>query len=745
MLNKSVKRVFHCITYSSRPSASASSNYNTFISRNVSFSPDSSMSSDDFNDSFGATLKPVTPIKRISLSPPGTVKDSPAKAERILSILRSDQFSSFTEKENLDSIDGDNNHQQIEIINSSLPAPRNQLIEKDINIIESSPIENRVKVLPVRTSPYFPQFKKRLASPISKTPKRAFSTSNNDYSLFLATQKPTTPQPEKGFKPIPKSVKALILSAEQEAVLKMVMEGTSLFYTGSAGTGKSVLLRAIIKSLKNKYSKGKVAVTASTGLAACNIGGITVHNFAGVGLAQGTMKTLLKKIRKNRKALNRWRDIKVLVIDEISMIDGKFFNILNELAQTLRRNNEPFGGIQLVVCGDFFQLPPVSKSVSVDGEVVEKEEAMFAFESKSWEDAIKETIILKEVFRQKGDQQFIDMLNDMRTGKVSEETDREFRKLTRSLSKVDGIEPAELFCTRWEVDYANNKRLKKLTGQTKVYTSEDSGSLPPENRQTILNNILAPQKLFLKKNAQVMCIKNFDETLVNGSLGQVIGFMNRDTYMHYELRKEHPELSPEEIKTLAENKKKEKGEDLKIEDSNDENLTDSIFDFLKEVPVSADAHGENIQRKKDLLEKLHSSTNVERNKYPLVRFLLPDGINTREVLVEPELWNIEDENMNVLAKRVQLPLILAWSLSIHKSQGQTLPKVKVDLRRVFENGQAYVALSRATSREGLQVLHFDRYKIKTHPKVIQFYKSLSSAGEVKKKGQQKLGFKYAVA
>lgn len=114
---------------------------------------------------------------------------------------------------------------------------------------------------------------------------------------------------------------------------------------------------------------------------------------------------------------------------------------------------------------------------------------------------------------------------------------------------------------------------------------------------------------------------------------------------------------------------------------------------------------------------------------PLVRFLLPDGVNTREVLVEPETWTVEDEHQQVLASRTQVPLMLAWSLSIHKSQGQTLPKVKVDLKRVFENGQAYVALSRAVSRAGLQVLNFDKYKIRAHPKVIDFYSTLFTPEE----------------
>lgn len=537
-----------------------------------------------------------------------------------------------------------------------------------------------------------------------------------------------------------KNVKPIILSSEQEYILQLAMRGASLFYTGSAGTGKSVLLRSIIKALRQKYEKGKVAVTASTGLAACNIGGITLHSFAGVGLGDGPVDVLMKRLKRNKKAYNRWCQIKVLIIDEVSMIDGNFLNKLDHIAKATRKNKRPFGGIQLIVSGDFYQLPPVSKSrPRGDMADMEMEEAIFAFESEAWKNAIQCTIILREVFRQRGDHVFIEMLNDMRSGKVTSDTIAEFNKLTRPLETSDGIEAAELFSTRYEVENANNTKLRLLKGTAQLFKSIDSGSLQVEQRQAMLNNFLAPQKLFLKKNAQVMCIKNFDETLVNGSLGQVVNFMDKDTYMCYNLMKEKPYASVEEISQDF-NKRLEKTkpdqEELDVEQGATQ-LSDSIFDFLNDDDVEDKENissmdnsilNENIERKKAYLNSLHQSSN--KIKYPLVRFLLPDGYNTREVLVEPEEWTVEDEHENVLVRRVQLPLILAWSLSIHKSQGQTLPKVKVDLKRVFERGQAYVALSRAVSRKGLQVLNFDRSKILAHPKVNEFYSTLTSAGEI---------------
>lgn len=570
-------------------------------------------------------------------------------------------------------------------------------------------------------------------------------------TIQLQTQRPfTTAVDGVESSSVPtKSVVPIVLSAEQERVLQLAKSGESLFYTGSAGTGKSVLLRSIIKELRRQHN-GNVAVTASTGLAACNIGGITLHSFAGVGLGEGSVDNWQKKLRSNKKAHTRWGTVKVLIIDEILMIDGSFFDKLDELAKRVRRSRAPFGGIQVIACGDFFQLPPVSK-IKYDGTPLT--EAVFAFESEAWQRTIERSILLQEVFRQKGDQRFIDMLNEMRTGKISSDTEREFRQLTRKLECPEGIVPAELFSTRYEVDSANNTRLARLSGDTHLFTAVDGGELPPQTRQNVLNNFLAPQKLFLKKNAQVMCIKNFDETLVNGSLGQVVGFMDKNTFQLYEKVKEHPDV---EIERLHAQLKKDDSDadDFVVNDYASQQYNDLVFEFLRDVSYTGDSRSsqfssseldksftESKERKLEFINSMITAAD-KRKLLPLVRFLLPDGINTREVLVEPETWTVEDEHQNVLASRMQVPLMLAWSLSIHKSQGQTLPKVKVDLKRVFENGQAYVALSRAVSRAGLQVLNFDKYKVRCHPKVMEFYSTLFDPAETPEetvpRGQQSL-------
>ena len=191
------------------------------------------------------------------------------------------------------------------------------------------------------------------------------------------------------------NVAPVFLSDEQKSVLELVAEkGKSVFFTGSAGTGKSVLLREIIKKMRDKYKReaSHVAVTASTGLAACNIGGITLHSFAGFGLGKEAAPELVRKIRKNQKSKHRWLQTKVLIIDEVSMVDGELFDKLEEIARMIRNNGRPFGGIQLVITGDFFQLPPVPDYSRA---------SKFAFDAATWNTSIEHTIGLTQVFRQK--------------------------------------------------------------------------------------------------------------------------------------------------------------------------------------------------------------------------------------------------------------------------------------------------------------------------------------------------------
>lgn len=660
---------------------------------------------------------------------------------------------------------------------SKIPKMLERSAPKVPNVSERS--APKISNIPEQSTPKIPNIPEQSASKIPNIPDQSAPNNHgskrclqDDHSLMITEEQEkvqfaekftlltqrnciqNTQEIESRLKLNPKG-KVMIpvrLSKEQEDVIRLAEAGHNIFYTGSAGTGKSVLLREMIKVLKDVYGHDQVAVTASTGLAACNIGGVTLHSFAGVGLGHGEVTKVYRKVRRSRKHVKRWESVSALVIDEISMLDGELLDKLDFIAQKIRKNHKPFGDIQLIFCGDFFQLPPVNKDPN--------NSTKFAFESNVWKEGIDVTIMLTKVFRQQGDSKFIEMLNKMRLGQIDAETEREFKKLSRPLPQ-DEIIPAELYSTRNEVERANYQRLNRLPGKAHVFHAIDGGVLEDrEMKEKLLQNFLAPKELQLKIGAQVMMIKNIDATLVNGSLGKVIDFIDPETYMFYETVLRNPDLSPGALAKLKDNPEllretwnefcEESESDTPVRqktikdnfcrgdpDESVAQLGESIFDFLKDASSDDIETRTNLDRKRELLKQVHESSKGKR-KLPLVRFKTSD-MSTRTILVEPESWAIEDENEKALVSRVQLPLMLAWSLSIHKSQGQTLPKVKVDLRRVFEKGQAYVALSRAVSREGLQVLNFDKTRINAHQKVIDFYGTLVTVEHAIKRLQTEAG------
>jgi ATP-dependent DNA helicase PIF1 len=234
--------------------------------------------------------------------------------------------------------------------------------------------------------------------------------------------------------------------------------------------------------------------------------------------------------------------------------------------------------------------------------------------------------------------------------------------------------------------------MNQLQGQIFPFEARDAGTVTDkERRDKLLQSCMVPETIYLKKGAQVMLVKNMDDTLVNGSLGKVTGFM-----------------------------------------------TEQVFAFYKENEEAFLENGGEGSEELAALTKLKEKTMgiSTQQLYPVVRFAIADG-TTRDLLCKREDWKIELPNGEVQASRSQIPLILAWALSIHKAQGQTLERVRVDLGRVFEKGQAYVALSRATSMAGLQVMRFDPRKVLAHDKVRAFYSGLSRAEQIESKAKSK--------
>lgn len=494
------------------------------------------------------------------------------------------------------------------------------------------------------------------------------------------------------------------LTDEQNEVVQLAVDqGLNLFYTGSAGTGKSVVLKTLIQKMKRKHGDDAVAICASTGLASCNIGGITIHKFSGFGIGDKSPENLFAFVAKRPQAVKKWKKTKVLIVDEVSMIEGQYLDKFDYVARNVRKSNRPFGGIQVIFTGDFFQLPPVSKN---------GKPTSYCFESQSWKRAIQKTILLNKVFRQK-DNSLIEMLNEIRYGeRISVASRNLITSLDRAIEYDDGLEATELYPTRMEVTSANAKRMHSLSGKEIVFNAVDS--ISPEvkdkaaERKKLDSSFLAEPSLKLKEGCQVMLIVNFSDKLVNGSIGNVLYFLPTTLYTSIvtEYRNIEDQQAIKEIRMIS--------DCVGLTNIND--VPPHIIEYQAKM-LNLDAKGRFDKFIKTALRyKKH-------DMMPVVRFKVP---NQRD---ETEIINIHSfalDGYRNKTERQQIPLILCYALSIHKSQGQTIPRLRIDLKKVFEVGQVYVALSRAVSLDALEVRNFDPSKIKCDQKVKKFYMSMKT-------------------
>jgi ATP-dependent DNA helicase PIF1 len=425
-----------------------------------------------------------------------------------------------------------------------------------------------------------------------------------------------------------------LLNTEQKLALSIMNSGKSMFLTGSAGTGKSFVIQKYFNHAVKIYGTFRVFKTSSTGVSAIIIGGITLHKFGGIFIGEGTPDDLIKKMPFSAK--DRWRDTKVLFIDEISMIHPALFDKLDIIAKKLRRSDLPFGGIQVICSGDFFQLSPISN----DGE------DRFCFESKCWDLLIQDrSVTLVKIMRQ-SDEKFQSLLTDLKYGKINDEN----KKLLESRVDVElinkyGIEPTILFSKNVDVNYINDKKLKMLLEKETPYTytakyeilynKTSSSKSDAIKKVSELTKDFIPDEIILCVGCQVVFKKNISELIANGTRGIVSGFHKPNEFSEY-----FPEVTLlNGIKYLA----------LPIE-------------FEYEV----------------------------LNEYKIVK--------------------------------KQIPIKLAFSCSIHSSQGSSLDYVKADLGpSIFAYGQFYVCASRVRTIEGLSLIDFDFNSAKAHPKVLAKY------------------------
>jgi len=401
-----------------------------------------------------------------------------------------------------------------------------------------------------------------------------------------------------------------------------------------------------IKMFAKIYKSSKIiGITSTTGISALLIGGTTLHSFLGIGLGNLSTNALIDKISKKNYSKRKWNELEVLIIDEVSMLSPDLFDKLEEVARVVRNDNRPFGGIQLILSGDFCQLPCVKSS-------------SFCFEAKSWNKCIDKTLYLTENMRQK-EAVFQQCLSEIRIGQISEETRTILSQcMNKPLTNEYGIKPTRFYSTKNAVDEINNSELDYFAEKDAefyeyemkiAYTTETIIPKPllrymATNGQDIKTtveevisshkkNCIAPQTLQLCIGVQVMLLCNMTAIgLANGSRGVVVSF------------------------------------------SNDR---------------------------------------------PVVKFL-----NGEQIPIDYYDWEIVEQDKTVMTI-TQIPLQLAYALTIHKSQGCTLDYAEVDLSEVFEYGQAYVALSRVKNIEGLSIIgDIDYSKIKAHPKAIEFYRNL---------------------
>jgi len=455
----------------------------------------------------------------------------------------------------------------------------------------------------------------------------------------------------------------------QSSALDILKTGQNVFLTGSAGSGKTYTLNQYINYLRAR--RVPVAVTASTGIAATHMNGTTIHSWSGIGIKDELSERDLTNLSRKQFLADRLKDTAVLIIDEISMLHAKQLNLVSQVLKHVRKNDSAFGGIQVVVAGDFFQLPPI-------GSKGESNREKFAFMSEAWLEAKFHICYLSEQHRQvseeaNGGLDLDDILNQIRRQQVTFES---IAALEATYDQDVDINRTRLYTHNLNVNKINDNELAALSGEMKRFDATATGDTKLVD--TLKKTVRTQDELVLKVGAKVMFIKNNTELGVsNGTMGELIGF----------------------AAVKVDDSSKDKSDAL-IKEDNDELSADDKAD-------AGDNTGTDVKAK----EKSKTKTKKPApQKMPVVR--LNSG---REVVAEPEEWMIEDESGEVLASYLQVPLCLAWAITIHKSQGMTLDAAEIDLSRTFELGQGYVALSRLKSLAGLQLLGMNEMSLQLDP------------------------------
>ncbi|RRS32618.1 MAG: hypothetical protein P794_00730 [Epsilonproteobacteria bacterium (ex Lamellibrachia satsuma)] len=412
---------------------------------------------------------------------------------------------------------------------------------------------------------------------------------------------------------------------KQQTALKILKSGKNVFITGSAGTGKTYLLKQYTSYLKER--RLYPTIVAPTGIAASHLGGQTIHSFFALGIRESIDEGYVEFLLEKKYLKTRFSKLDILIIDEVSMISPELFSSMDLILRGFKDTDAPFGGVQVVISGDFFQLPPVSK---------EPKEKRFAWQSPVWKELDLQTCYLEEKFRQ-DDAQLIQILDDIRSGTMTACSEQ---LLDSRLEKAlpSHFNPTRLYTHNVDVDRINLGELEKLEGEPKLFVYESKGS--QKNIEKIFKSSLVLETLALKKGAVVIFIKNNpEEGYVNGTTGTVESF------------------SP-----------------------------------IDNMPIVRTAEG-------------------------------------RKIKLDLEDWSLENDSGKVLATVSQVPLRLAWAITIHKSQGMTLDAAEMDLSKTFETGQGYVALSRIRNIEGLRLMGLNPMALRVDPLILHVDGRIKTASQ----------------
>lgn len=411
----------------------------------------------------------------------------------------------------------------------------------------------------------------------------------------------------------------------QSQALSILKTGANVFLTGEPGSGKTHTINEYVAYLRARGVEP--AITASTGIAATHIGGMTIHSWSGIGIKAKLDKYDLDKISSSKYIATRVRRAKVLIIDEVSMLSPETFSMIDAVCREIKQNLEPFGGIQVVLVGDFFQLPPIMKTEAKDESRIifdDEPAARFAYESSSWRRANPIVCYLTEQHRQ-DDKNFLSLLLAIRRNTFNEEH-LEYISARKIKHNSAPSNAPKLFSHNADVDRVNDEILVKLPGESKLFVMSSQGIEALVS--ALKRGCLSPETLRLKIGAAVMFTKNSPKDgFVNGTLGIVQGF-------------------------------------------------------------------------------------GQYNGHPIVKTR-----GGRRIEVEPMDWSVGD-NGKISARISQLPLRLAWAITVHKSQGMSLDEAVMDLSDVFEFGQGYVALSRVRRLSGLHLLGWNDRAFQVHPEVL---------------------------